>query len=89
MTISSSSALRLAAASDPARIGTTAMPSMSQKVEDVTTPLEKSQQRDLRPVLMQMERHPLRTKTERDERARTLAGIHDSLGLQSDPVALG
>ncbi len=62
---------------------------MGKKVEDLTVPLKKSQQSDLLPVLTQMERHPPRTKTERDERARTLAGIHDSLGLQTDPVALG
>jgi hypothetical protein len=61
---------------------------MGQKVEDVTTPLKKSQQRDLLPVLQQMERHPPQTTKERDERGRELAGIHDSLGFQTDPVAL-
>ena len=62
---------------------------MGQKVEDLTTPLKKSQQRDLLPVLTQMERHPPRTTEERDERSRALARIHDSLGLQTNPVALG
>jgi len=62
---------------------------MGQKVEDVTTPLQKSQQRDLLPLLTQMERHPPQTTRERDERTRALAQIHDSLGLQTDPVALG
>jgi hypothetical protein len=62
---------------------------MGQKVEDVTTPLKKSQQRDLLPLLQQMERHPPQTTRERDERTRALERIHDSLGLQTDPVALG
>ena len=62
---------------------------MGQKVEDVTTPLTKSQQRDLLPLLAEMERHPPQTTKERDERTRELAGIHDSLVFQTDPVALG
>ena len=62
---------------------------MGQKVEDVTTPLTKSQQRDLLPLLAEMERHPPQTTKERDERTRKLAGIHDSLVFQTDPVALG
>lgn len=61
---------------------------MGRKVEDLTTPLEKSQQRDLLPVLQQMERHPPQTTKERDERTHALARIHDSLGLQTDPVDL-
>jgi hypothetical protein len=61
---------------------------MGQKVEDVTTPLKTSQQRDLLPVLQQMERHPPQTTKERDERTRALDRIHDSLGLLTDPVAL-
>lgn len=61
---------------------------MGKQVEDLKVPLKRSQQRDLLPVLTQMETHPARTKAEHDERARALTGIHDSLGLQTDPAAL-
>jgi len=61
---------------------------MGQKVEDVTTPLRKSQQRDLLPLLQDMERHPPQTTRERDARTRDLASLHDSVLLRTDPVAL-
>jgi len=61
---------------------------MGQKVEDVTTPLRKSQQRDLLPLLQDMERHPPQTTRERDARTRDLASLHDSVLLRTDPVSL-
>ncbi|WP_125903097.1 hypothetical protein [Luteibacter rhizovicinus] len=61
---------------------------MGQKVEDVTTPLRKSQQRDLLPLLQEMERHPPQTARERDARTRDLASLHDSVLLRTDPVSL-
>ena len=61
---------------------------MGQKVEDITTPLKQSQQRDLLPLLNELDRHPPKTQQERDERARALANIHDSVEFQSDPTAL-
>ncbi|HVI53504.1 MAG TPA: hypothetical protein VM621_00450 [Luteibacter sp.] len=61
---------------------------MGRKVEDVTTPLHRTQQRDLLSMLTDMERHPPQTAKERDARTRDLATLHASVGLQSDPVGL-
>ena len=61
---------------------------MGKKVEDITTPLKQSQQRDRLPLLNELDRHPPKTQQERDERTRALANIHDSVAFQLDPTAL-
>ena len=61
---------------------------MGQMVEDITTPLKRTQQRDLLPLLDQMNRHPPQTQQERDARKRDLANLHDSVLFESDPTAL-
>jgi hypothetical protein len=62
---------------------------MGQKVEDVTTPLKRTQQRDLLPLLNEMERHPPQTRAEQEARTRDLATIHDSVAFETNPTVLG
>jgi hypothetical protein len=62
---------------------------MGQKVEDVKTPLKRAQQRDLLPLLNEMERHPPQTRAEQEARTRDLATIHDSVAFETNPTVLG